>query len=79
MEAINSDDIDRQYDATIKFRKLLSKEQNPPIQQVIDVGMVPKFVEFLGSRHGLLQVSVPIIALLGKLFSPTLYILNFAV
>jgi hypothetical protein len=69
VEAINSDDIDRQYDATIKFRKMLSKEQNPPIQQVIDVGMVPKFVEFLDSRHGILQVkSVSMATLLGKAF-----------
>ncbi|ORZ22347.1 armadillo-type protein [Absidia repens] len=55
VEAINSDDVERQYDATIKLRKLLSKAQNPPIQQVVNAGLVPKFVEFLTSRHGLLQ------------------------
>ncbi|KAI9307778.1 armadillo-type protein [Cunninghamella echinulata] len=54
-ESIYSNDVERQYEATAKFRKLLSKEQNPPIQQVIDAGIVPKLVEFLLSRHGLLQ------------------------
>ncbi|CAO3621839.1 unnamed protein product [Cunninghamella blakesleeana] len=55
VEAIYSNNVERQYEATAKFRKLLSKEQNPPIQQVIDAGVVPKLVEFLLSPHGLLQ------------------------
>ncbi|ORX60261.1 ARM repeat-containing protein [Hesseltinella vesiculosa] len=55
VEAVYSGDVERQYDATTKFRKLLSKEQDPPIQQVIETGVVPKFVEFLESTHGLLQ------------------------
>ncbi|KAI8638096.1 armadillo-type protein [Parasitella parasitica] len=52
---VNSDNIERQYDATTKFRKLLSKEKNPPIKDVISTGVVPKFVEFLRSTHPLLQ------------------------
>jgi hypothetical protein len=32
---------------TIGFRRLLSQEKNPPIQQVIDANLVPRFIHFL--------------------------------
>ncbi|KAL7746381.1 Importin subunit alpha-1 [Sorochytrium milnesiophthora] len=50
-----SDDVQKQIESTTRFRKLLSREKNPPIQDVIECGVIPKFVEFLRSGHPLLQ------------------------
>jgi len=58
IKKIYSDEIEDQLDATTKFRKLLSKERNPPIEEVINCGVIPRLVEFLKSQQSLLQVRI---------------------
>ncbi|WJX80044.1 hypothetical protein P8452_63092 [Trifolium repens] len=42
-----TDDNNMQFEATTQFRKLLSIERSPPIEEVIQAGVVPRFIEFL--------------------------------
>lgn len=57
VSGVFSEDQERQLDATTRFRKLLSKEKNPPIEKVIECGVIPRFVQFLQGNHSMLQVS----------------------
>ncbi|VVA26270.1 PREDICTED: importin [Prunus dulcis] len=55
VQGVWSDDPTLQLEATTQFRKLLSIERSPPIDEVIKAGAVPRFVEFLG-RHDMPQL-----------------------
>lgn len=56
VQSLYSDDPVHQLQATAQFRKVLSKEKNPPIKEVISCGVVPRFVDFLRSPDGQVQV-----------------------
>ncbi|VFQ76262.1 unnamed protein product [Cuscuta campestris] len=55
VEAVWSNNKELQLEATSYIRKLLSIERSPPIDEVIQSGVVPRFVEFLASEEPQLQ------------------------
>ncbi|KAK4406768.1 Importin subunit alpha-4 [Sesamum angolense] len=57
VQGVWSNDPNAQVEATTQFRKLLSIERSPPIDEVIKAGVIPRFVEFLG-RHDLPQLQL---------------------
>ncbi|KAL7068918.1 putative importin alpha [Cryptosporidium serpentis] len=55
-QGLMSEDFNIQFEATQGLRRLLSREHNPPIQAVIDAGVIPRLVCFLGDyEHPNLQ------------------------
>lgn len=47
METIKLNDPLAQFTAVQAVRKMLSRERNPPIETVIDMGLVPVLIKFL--------------------------------
>ena len=78
IQGVFSDNVDAQLDSTTKFRKLLSKERNPPIEKVIECGVVARFVEFLRSPHSMIQVRPAPMAYLTAQFEAAWALTNIA-
>lgn len=56
VEGVFSNNPVEQVQSTLEFRRLLSIERNPPIDEVISQNVVPRFVDFLKvSQHPQLQ------------------------
>lgn len=47
LQAITHGDIVKQHYGLIGVRKILSIADNPPIQSVIDAGLVPRMIEYV--------------------------------
>lgn len=54
---IFGDAVDQQLEAMVHFRKILSVDDRPPIDDVIEAGLIPRFVEFLKDDNH--RVSAP--------------------
>lgn len=51
LEMIQLNDFDQRLAATVKFRQTLSREHKPPIDLVIELGVIPYLVEFMSTDY----------------------------
>lgn len=51
VELIRLPDFDNRLAATVKFRQILLREHNPPINLVIQLGVIPTLVDFMNDLH----------------------------
>lgn len=58
INGIQGRDPGMQFQATQSARRLLSRERQPPIDDVIKAGIIPRLVEFLGTNYEDRQVTV---------------------
>ncbi|XP_072205255.1 importin subunit alpha-8 [Excalfactoria chinensis] len=47
VEAVNGSDTSLQLKATQAARRILSRQKDPPLNQIVDLGIIPRLVEFL--------------------------------
>jgi len=50
IECVFSNDVLKQHYGVIGIRKILSIEEGPPIQMVIDANLIPKLIEYIQSE-----------------------------
>jgi len=46
LKAVNSSDVKQQYYGVIGIRRIVSKDENPPIQEIIDANVIPRIIGF---------------------------------
>jgi len=48
---LNANDESKLFEAVQAARKILSREKNPPIDEIIKVGIVPKLVDYISDDY----------------------------